>query len=76
MDEPTAALGVKESKAVLNLIRKVADTGVAIVMISHAMPHVLQLADRVVVMRHGMKVEDRSTDNVTVEGLVKMIVGA
>jgi|UniRef100_UPI004049049A ABC-type sugar transport system ATPase subunit len=76
MDEPTAALGVKESKAVLSLIKKVADTGVAIVMISHAMPHVLQLADRVVVMRHGMKVEDRSTENITVEELVKMIVGA
>lgn len=76
MDEPTAALGVKESKAVLSLIRKVADTGVAIVMISHAMPHVLELADRIVVMRHGVKVEDRLSENVTVEELVKMIVGA
>lgn len=76
MDEPTAALGVKESKAVLSLIRKVADTGVAIVMISHAMPHVLELADRIVVMRHGKKVEDRLSENIKVEELVKMIVGA
>lgn len=76
MDEPTAALGVKESKAVLSLIRKVADTGVAIVMISHAMPHVLELADRIVVMRHGMKVEDRLSENIKVEELVRMIVGA
>jgi len=76
MDEPTAALGVKESKAVLSLIRKVADTGVAIVMISHAMPHVLELADRIVVMRHGKKVEDRLSENIKVEELVRMIVGA
>lgn len=75
MDEPTAALGVKESKAVLGLIRKVADDGVAIVMVSHAMPHVLALADRVVVMRHGEKVEDCPAKNLTVESLVKMIVG-
>ena len=76
MDEPTAALGVKESKAVLSLIRKVADTGVAIVMISHAMPHVLELADRIVVLRHGKKVEDRLSENIKVEELVRMIVGA
>ena len=75
MDEPTAALGVKESKAVLALIQKVADDGVAIVMVSHAMPHVLALADRVVVMRHGKKVEDCPAENLTVESLVKMIVG-
>jgi ABC-type sugar transport system ATPase subunit len=75
MDEPTAALGVKESKAVLQLIKTVAETGVAIVMISHAMPHVLELADRVVVMRHGQKVEDRSSDQLNLEDLVKLIVG-
>jgi ABC-type sugar transport system ATPase subunit len=76
MDEPTAALGVKESKAVLKLIRKVADEGVAVIMISHAMPHVLQLADRVVVMRNGVKVEDCSAEDLTVESLIKLIVGA
>ena len=75
MDEPTAALGVRESQAVLKLIRRVADHGVAVVMISHAMPHVVELADRVVVMRHGRKVEDRPANEITVEGLVKMIVG-
>lgn len=76
MDEPTAALGVKESKAVLKLIKTVADSGVAVVMISHAMPHVLDLADRIVVMRHGQKVDDRSSENLKVEELIKMIVGA
>lgn len=75
MDEPTAALGVKESKAVLKLVRTVADDGVAVLMISHAMPHVLELADRVVVMRHGQKVEDRPAKDLDVEALVKLIVG-
>ena len=76
MDEPTAALGVKESQAVLRLVRKVADDGVAVVMVSHAMPHVVELADRVVVLRHGRKVEDRPAGDLDVESLVKMIVGA
>ncbi len=76
MDEPTAALGVKESQAVLRLIRKVADKGVAVVMVSHAMPHVVALADRVVVMRHGQKVADQPANEITVEALVKLIVGA
>ena len=75
MDEPTAALGVKESQAVLRLVRKVANQGVAVVMVSHAMPHVVELADRVVVMRHGRKVEDRPAHELNVEALVKMIVG-
>jgi simple sugar transport system ATP-binding protein len=75
MDEPTAALGVKESQAVLRLIRRVADDGVAVVMVSHAMPHVIELADRVVVMRHGRKVEDAPAVDLTVEQLVKKIVG-
>lgn len=75
MDEPTAALGVRESQAVLRLVRRVADRGVSIVMVSHAMPHVIELADRVVVMRHGTKVEDRPARDLTVEGLVRLIVG-
>jgi ABC-type sugar transport system ATPase subunit len=75
MDEPTAALGVRESQAVLRLVRRVADDGVAVVMVSHAMPHVVELADRIVVMRHGRKVEDRPASGVDVETLVKLIVG-
>lgn len=75
MDEPTAALGVRESKAVLRLARRVADQGVAVVMVSHALPHVVELADRAVVMRHGIKVADlaRVTD---VRELIDLILGA
>jgi ABC-type sugar transport system ATPase subunit len=73
MDEPTAALGVRESGAVLDLVRRVADAGVAVVMVSHVLPHVLELADRVIVMRHGHKVADLR-ENITQESLVNLIV--
>ena len=53
MDEPTAALGVKESGMVLDLIRRVRDRGLAVVLISHDMPHVFELADRIHVQRLG-----------------------
>jgi ABC-type sugar transport system ATPase subunit len=75
MDEPTAALGVRESQAALNLARRVAETGVAIVMISHVMPHVTEFADRVVVLRHGRKVAEVGAGTST-EELVGLIVGA
>ena len=74
MDEPTAALGVKEAGAVLQLARRVAASGVAVVIISHAMPHVTELADRVVVLRHGRKAAEL-TDDIAVERLVELIVG-
>ena len=53
MDEPTAALGVAQSQAVLELARRVRERGTSVVIISHILPHVLELADRIVVMRHG-----------------------
>jgi simple sugar transport system ATP-binding protein len=74
MDEPTAALGVRESEAVLRLVRRVADSGTAVVIVSHAMPHVVSLADRVVVLRHGQKAADLRGE-VSVERLVNLIVG-
>jgi simple sugar transport system ATP-binding protein len=75
MDEPTAALGVRESQAVLRLIRRVAHTGTAVALISHAIPHVVALADRVVVLRHGRNVADLR-GNLTVEEVVNLIVGS
>jgi simple sugar transport system ATP-binding protein len=75
MDEPTAALGVRESEAVLRLIRRVAHTGTAVALISHAIPHVVALADRVVVLRHGRNVADLR-GNLTVEEIVNLIVGS
>jgi ABC-type branched-subunit amino acid transport system ATPase component len=47
MDEPTAALGVKEGNMVLELIRRVRDKGLPVILISHNMPHVFEIADRI-----------------------------
>jgi simple sugar transport system ATP-binding protein len=74
MDEPTAALGVREAGAVLRLARRVADEGVAVVLISHVLPHVAELADRVVVLRHGRKVAEL-TEDIATDRLVELIVG-
>ena len=76
MDEPTAALGVKESGAVLNLVHEAKNRGIAVVIVSHAMPHVVDLADRVVVMRHGHKVAELGSGDLSVDRLVREIVGA
>jgi simple sugar transport system ATP-binding protein len=75
MDEPTAALGVRESQAVLRLIRRVAEGGTAVALISHAIPHVVALADRIVVLRHGKKAADLR-EKVSVEEVVNLIVGS
>jgi len=74
MDEPTAALGVRESTQVLKLARSIADRGLAVVLISHILPHVTELADRIVVMRHGRKVAEL-TEDISSERLVRLIVG-
>jgi fructose transport system ATP-binding protein len=74
MDEPTAALGLREATQVLKLARSVADRGLAVVVISHILPHVMELADRIIVMRHGRKVAEMSED-ISSERLVRLIVG-
>jgi fructose transport system ATP-binding protein len=74
MDEPTAALGVRESAQVLKLARSIADRGLAVVLISHILPHVTELADRIIVMRHGRKVAEL-TEDISSERLVRLIVG-
>ena len=75
MDEPTAALGVQQTEAVLELARRVAARGIGVVLITHIMPHVMAVADRLVVLRHGRKVADIPSDGVTTEELVRLIVG-
>ena len=75
MDEPTAALGVAQSRAVLELVKRVRERGTSVIVISHILPHVLDLADRVVVMRHGNKVADLPAADLTQDRLIELIVG-
>jgi fructose transport system ATP-binding protein len=75
MDEPTAALGVAQSAAVLEIVKEVRSRGISVAIISHILPHVLELADRIVVMRHGRKVADLSASQLDEHGLIEMIVG-
>ncbi|HEY0208930.1 ATP-binding cassette domain-containing protein [Acerihabitans sp.] len=70
MDEPTAALGVIQTERVLALIRQVRDAGLAVVLISHNMPQVLAIADRVEVLRLGKSVAQMPTRGLRVEDLV------
>lgn len=76
MDEPTAALGVVQTERVLDVIRKVRDSGVAVVLISHSMPEVLAVSDRVEVLRLGRRVARFTTADVTMEDLVGAMTGA
>jgi simple sugar transport system ATP-binding protein len=76
MDEPTAALGVRQTRKVLELIRRVADRGVAVVLISHNMTEVLQVADRVEVLRLGRRVARFRAADTDVEQLVGAMTGA
>jgi simple sugar transport system ATP-binding protein len=76
MDEPTAALGVRQTGKVLELIRRVADKGIAVVLISHNMPEVLRVADRVQVLRLGRRVAEYRAAETTVEQLVGAMTGA
>jgi simple sugar transport system ATP-binding protein len=76
LDEPTAALGVAQAQSVLDLVKKARDAGTSVVIISHILPHVIALADRVIVMRHGRKVADLTAGQVgSQERLIAMIVG-
>lgn len=76
MDEPTAALGVRQTRKVLEVIRRVADQGVAVVLISHNMPEVLQVSDRVQVLRMGRRVIEYRRGEADVETLVGAMTGA
>src|SRR5439155_14322408 len=76
MDEPTAALGVRESRKVLDLILRLKAAGIGIVIISHNMRHVFSVFDRVMVLRHGRLVGVRRKGETTPDEIVKLIVGA
>jgi simple sugar transport system ATP-binding protein len=76
LDEPTAALGVVQTKNVLDLIRRTAANGIAVVFISHTMPHVMEVSDRVQVMRQGRRVATLATADTSMEQLVGAMTGA
>jgi simple sugar transport system ATP-binding protein len=76
LDEPTAALGVVQRQHVLEVIRKVRDRGVAVVLISHNMPEVLEVADRIEVLRLGVRVARFQAKDATLEQLVGAMTGA
>ena len=76
LDEPTAALGLRESRKVLDLIAQLRDEGNAVILITHNMEHVVELADRAVVLRQGRKVGELKPERANQQELVAMIVGA
>jgi fructose transport system ATP-binding protein len=76
MDEPTAALGVKETGQVVDLIRRVRDRGLPVILISHDMPHVFELADRIQIMRLGRRVAVVTPKTHTMPEAVSIMTGA
>ncbi|MEO8525592.1 MAG: ATP-binding cassette domain-containing protein [Caldimonas sp.] len=76
MDEPTAAISVRQVAEVLNLIRRLRDHDIAVVLISHRMPDVFAVADRIVVMRRGEKVADKPIAQSSPEEVTGLITGA
>ncbi len=76
MDEPTAAISVRQVAEVLALIRRLREHGIAVVLISHRMPDVFAVADRVVVLRRGEKVADKPVGASSPEEVTGLITGA
>jgi simple sugar transport system ATP-binding protein len=76
LDEPTAALGVVQTKNVLELVRRVSGEGIAVVFISHSMPHVMEVADRIQVMWRGRRVATYRAADTSMEQLVAAMTGA
>lgn len=76
LDEPTAALGVRESRNVVELVRRLPQQGISVILISHNLDEVMALADRAVVFRQGQRVGEATPNPENHERLVSMIVGA
>jgi ABC-type sugar transport system ATPase subunit len=76
MDEPTAALAVAETRKVLALTRRLAERGCAVVLVSHNIADVFEVADRMVVFRRGRKIAERQRDATNPEEIVSFITGA
>ena len=76
LDEPTAALGVKEGNMVLELIRRVRDKGLPVILISHNMPHVFEIADRIHVARLGQRAAVLNPKKISMSDTVAVMTGA
>ena len=76
MDEPTAAISVRQVAEVLDLIRRLRDGGIAVILISHRMPDVFEVCDRVAVLRRGRKVADKPVAGTSPEEITGLITGA
>ncbi len=75
LDEPTAALGTKQTQIVIETLRSAARRGLGVLVISHDMPRMLQVADRIVVLRHGRTVADLHRSEATLQGIVLAMLG-
>jgi simple sugar transport system ATP-binding protein len=76
MDEPTAALGVVQTRNVLDQIKRVREQGLSVVLISHNMPEVFEVADRIEVLRLGTRVARLRPREVSMEDVVAAMTGA
>ena len=76
MDEPTAAISVRQVAEVLHHIEHLRDQGIAVVLISHRMPDVFGVADRIIVLRRGRKVADKQSATSSPEEVTGLITGA
>ncbi len=76
MDEPTNNLGVPEQRKVLDLVRTLRDQGVPVILISHTLPDVFAVTDRVIIMHRGRKVAERPTAQTDTQEIVEYMVGA
>lgn len=76
MDEPTAAISVRQVKEVLGLLNRLKETGHAVILVSHRMPDVFEVCDRVAVLRRGRKVADKAIKDTSPEEVTGLITGA
>jgi simple sugar transport system ATP-binding protein len=76
LDEPTAALAAMQTQRVLDLVRRLADTGLAVVLISHDLPQVVEVADQIEVLRLGRRVAHFVREEATTDLLLAAMTGA
>jgi ABC-type sugar transport system ATPase subunit len=75
LDEPTSAISVKETKRVLDLIRSLKNKGVSVIIVSHRMEDIFTVADRIIVLRRGVKIKDIEKEKTSIEEIIRSIIG-